>query len=173
MIIWLQPCQSSALCSFSVAKLTDQIQEKRVGPLPTKKIDGLNMPYVEMNMTDGTLCDLSGTPRSVRVLYICYRQGKHEVYSLEETRTCEYEVIILSPLLCAHPEYRVRDQLQNDINCYAEGLLPFFPSLFSKILGINKDSCGLFKNESSTELILLFARIKIVLHHFLGLELHE
>jgi endoplasmic reticulum lectin 1 len=52
---------------------------------------------------------------------VCTFQGKHEVYSFEEVKTCEYEVIILSPLLCAHPDYRVRDQLHNDINCYAAG----------------------------------------------------
>ncbi|CAG0912370.1 unnamed protein product [Notodromas monacha] len=104
-----------------VAKLGESL--KRDGPkipLPTKKIDGMNVPYVEMNMTDGTLCDLRpGSARSVRVLYICYRQGQHQIFSLEETRTCEYEVVVLSPLLCAHPDYRVRDRAHNDVSCYA------------------------------------------------------
>jgi len=75
-------------------------------PAPVKKIDGLNMPYIQLNMSDGTLCDLNGRPRMTTVLYVCYALGKHEVYSLKETSICEYEMIVLSPLLCSHPRYR-------------------------------------------------------------------
>jgi len=74
--------------------------------LPTKKIDGVNMPYLQVNMSDGTVCDLNENKRSTRVLYVCYPQGKHEIYSLEETSTCEYEIVILSPLLCQHPDFK-------------------------------------------------------------------
>jgi endoplasmic reticulum lectin 1 len=74
--------------------------------VPMKKIDGLNMPYLQVNMSDGTLCDLNGKPRLTRVLYVCYSHGKHDIFSLKETSTCEYEVIVLSPLLCQHPKYK-------------------------------------------------------------------
>ncbi len=74
--------------------------------IPTKKIDGVNMPYLQINMTDGTFCDLNGNNRMTRVLYVCYPLGKHEIYSLEETSTCEYEIVVLSPNLCEHPDYK-------------------------------------------------------------------
>jgi endoplasmic reticulum lectin 1 len=74
--------------------------------VPVKKIDGLNMPYLQVNMSDGTLCDLNGKPRLTRVLYVCYSHGKHDIFSLKETSICEYEVVILSPLLCQHPKYK-------------------------------------------------------------------
>ena len=64
------------------------------------------MPYLQLNMSDGTLCDLNSKPRQTKVLYICYIHGKHEIYSLKETSICEYEIIVLSPLLCDHPKYR-------------------------------------------------------------------
>jgi endoplasmic reticulum lectin 1 len=74
--------------------------------VPVKKIDGLNMPYLQVNMSDGTLCDLNGKPRLTKVLYVCYSHGKHDIFSLKETSICEYEVVILSPLLCQHPKYK-------------------------------------------------------------------
>lgn len=74
--------------------------------VPVKKIDGLNMPYLQVNMSDGTLCDLNGKPRLTRVLYVCYSHGKNDIFSLKETSICEYEVVILSPLLCQHPKYK-------------------------------------------------------------------
>jgi len=74
--------------------------------VPVKKIDGLNMPYLQVNMSNGTVCDLNGKPRLTKVLYVCYSHGKHDIFSLKETSICEYEVIVLSPLLCQHPKYK-------------------------------------------------------------------
>ena len=44
-----------------------------------KKVDTLTLPYYELTMTDGTLCDLNGQPRITHVNYVCYPAGKHEV----------------------------------------------------------------------------------------------
>lgn len=85
--------------------------------VPLKKIDGINLPYLELEMGNGTLCDLNDRPRSTKVLYVCYLHGKHEVYSLKETSTCNYEIIVLSPLLCVHPRYKPQDSGENIINC--------------------------------------------------------
>ena len=91
-----------------------------------KKIDTLTLPYYELTMTDGTVCDLNGQPRITHVNYVCYPAGKHEVrpsgavlsivtsdlriifqiYSFKESSTCEYDIIVLSPTLCNHPDYR-------------------------------------------------------------------
>ncbi|XP_043270863.1 endoplasmic reticulum lectin 1 [Venturia canescens] len=92
-------------------------QEHSQSEPPVKKVDGINMPYVEVEMTDGTMCDLSNKPRSIKLLYICYEHGKHEILSLEETSTCEYEAVVLSPLICAHPDYKTRGMGENEINC--------------------------------------------------------
>ena len=40
-----------------------------------KRVESMNMPYYELVMTGGTLCDLSGLPRKTRVLYVCYPSG--------------------------------------------------------------------------------------------------
>lgn len=95
--------------------------------IPVKKIDGINMPYVEIEMTDGTLCDLNNKPRSIKILYICYKHGKHDVYSLKETVSCEYEAIILSPVLCNHPDYKPQDTGENEITCLPVGNAPKKP----------------------------------------------
>ncbi|XP_011300499.1 endoplasmic reticulum lectin 1 isoform X2 [Fopius arisanus] len=85
--------------------------------IPTKKFDGIQMPYVEIEMTDGTICDLSNKPRTIKLLYMCHQHGKHEILSLEETSSCEYEAIVLSPFICSHPDYGPRGGGEDEINC--------------------------------------------------------
>ena len=71
-----------------------------------RKIDGISLPYYEVNMTQGTPCDLTREPRRSRVLYVCQPEGHGEIYQFKEMSTCEYEVIILTAVLCAHPDFR-------------------------------------------------------------------
>lgn len=86
--------------------------------IPVKKIENVNLPYIEIYMGNGTICDLNNNkPREIRVLYVCYAHGKHDIYSLKETSTCQYEIIILSPLLCSHPKYKPKDSGEHSINC--------------------------------------------------------
>lgn len=86
--------------------------------IPYKKIDGVNLPYYQVPMGNGTVCELNqNKPRETRVLYVCYVHGKHEILSLKETSTCQYEIIILSPLLCNHPKYKPQESGENQISC--------------------------------------------------------
>jgi XTP3-transactivated gene B protein-like protein len=93
----------------------------------TVQIDGVQMPYIEINMTDGTLCDLNNQPRFTRVLYVCNEQSKHELYSIKETYTCEYEAIVLTPFLCLHSDFKVDSASDLDINCFAMDNSPLKP----------------------------------------------
>ncbi|XP_072760755.1 endoplasmic reticulum lectin 1 isoform X1 [Anoplolepis gracilipes] len=113
-------------------KLSNYYDEQTKNPnrklnIPIKKIDGINMPYVEIEMIDGTMCDLNNKPRIIKVLYVCYKHGKHDVYSLKETMTCEYEAIVLSPVLCSHPDYKPQDTGENEITCQPVGNAPKKP----------------------------------------------
>ncbi|XP_034173675.1 endoplasmic reticulum lectin 1 isoform X1 [Osmia lignaria lignaria] len=99
----------------------------RKAEIPVKKVDGINMPYVEIEMADGTACDLTNKPRKIKVLYVCYQHGKHELFSLEEPASCEYEVIVLSPWLCSHPDYKPQATGENEINCQPVGNSPKKP----------------------------------------------
>ena len=98
------------------AKLKQVEEEKGKKPLK-KKIESINMPFYELVMTDGTLCDLNGLPRTTRVQYVCYPSGNHEIYSLKESSTCEYEVIVLSNIICNHPDYRPEESNEKEIQC--------------------------------------------------------
>jgi len=91
------------------------------GPTKTRKVDGVNLPFFEMNMSDGTVCDLSGRPRQTNVLYVCYPQSKHNVFSVKETSTCQYEVIILTSYLCSHPWYKPPNSDELNIDCLPVG----------------------------------------------------
>lgn len=96
-------------------KLADA--EKRGEKYKTIRIDGVNLPYLEIEMTDGTYCDLNGEHRITNVQYVCYPHGKNEVYSLKETSTCNYEVVILTPTLCVHPSFNPKEANDNAISC--------------------------------------------------------
>lgn len=75
-------------------------------------------PYYAVEMGNGTPCSLrQNLPRSSSVMYVCHPEAKHEILSVAEVTTCEYEVVILTPLLCSHPKYRFRASPVNDIFC--------------------------------------------------------
>lgn len=97
---------------------------------PTVAVDDLQLPYIEVNMTGGTMCDLSNTPRLTRVFYVCNEDAKHELFSIKETSTCEYEAIVFSPLLCLHSDFRVMQHAENDISCYPVEKSPYKPLAF-------------------------------------------
>lgn len=73
----------------------------------TKNIEGQLTPYFSFEMGNGTPCVLKqNEARSTSVLYVCHPEAKHEILSVAEVTTCEYEVVVLTPLLCSHPKYR-------------------------------------------------------------------
>lgn len=98
-------------------ELRKQLEVNKNEKLKYKKIDGLQLPYFEVDMIDGTLCDLNNEPRLTRVLYVCYAHGKNEIYSLKETSSCNYEIVVLTPNLCLHPKYKIQETKDNAINC--------------------------------------------------------
>lgn len=93
----------------------------------TIRVEGLEMPYYAINMSAGTLCDINGLRRSTRVLYVCNEDAKNEMLSLEEVSTCEYQAVVLTPFLCAHPDYRLNVPVENNIRCLAQDGAPSRP----------------------------------------------
>ncbi|XP_076655957.1 endoplasmic reticulum lectin 1 isoform X1 [Halictus rubicundus] len=103
-------------------KLLAEYQERNLRPnrkaeIPVTKVDGINMPYVEIEMGDGSVCDINNKPRKVKVRYVCYQHGRHDLFSVKELVSCEYEVIVLSPVLCHHPDYKPQGTGGNEVNC--------------------------------------------------------
>ncbi|XP_004929447.1 endoplasmic reticulum lectin 1 isoform X1 [Bombyx mori] len=117
---WSSEKQAKLEAEMKAAQESKQIPK-------TTKVEGVALPNVEIVMDDGTICDLNGKPRLTRVHYVCYTHGKHEVYSFRETSTCEYEIIILSPFLCEHPQFKPMDVSENVINCLPIGDAPRKP----------------------------------------------
>ncbi|KAM8945318.1 endoplasmic reticulum lectin 1 [Pelodytes ibericus] len=102
--------------------------------IPTKNIEGQMTPYYPIEMGNGTPCILKqNQPRSTTVMYICHPDAKHEILSLAETTSCEYEVVILTPLLCSHPKYRFRTSPINDIFCQSMPGSPLRPLSLDKL----------------------------------------
>ncbi|XP_076313758.1 endoplasmic reticulum lectin 1 isoform X1 [Tachypleus tridentatus] len=100
-------------------KMSERWKEGEKKKILEIKHENLKLPFVEVNMTGGTICDLNGEHRMSRIRYICNEDGKHEILSLKETSTCQYEVVVLSPSLCSHPDYRVKYRAETDILCHA------------------------------------------------------
>ncbi|XP_031845560.1 endoplasmic reticulum lectin 1 isoform X2 [Nomia melanderi] len=93
------------------------LKPNRKAEIPVIKVDGINMPYVEVEMGDGTVCDISNKPRKIKVQYVCYTHVRHDLFSVEEPKSCEYEAIVLTHLLCHHPDYKPHGIGGNEINC--------------------------------------------------------
>ncbi|KAI8882396.1 hypothetical protein K501DRAFT_334047 [Backusella circina FSU 941] len=55
---------------------------------------------------EGTLCDVTGQPRSVEIVYECGKDTLNQedrLLSFKEVHTCQYEITIATPRLCVHP----------------------------------------------------------------------
>ncbi|XP_019726125.1 endoplasmic reticulum lectin 1 [Hippocampus comes] len=108
--------------SKEMAKIeeTDTTPSASETEVPSKNIEGQLTPYYSLEMGNGTPCELKqNVPRSTSVLYVCHPEAKHEILSIAEVTTCEYEVVVLTPLLCAHPKYRFKSSPVNAIFCQA------------------------------------------------------
>ncbi|KAL5009237.1 hypothetical protein ScPMuIL_014818 [Solemya velum] len=99
--------------------LSEEANKKGNFEMKYRKIDGIELPYYEVNMTDGTHCELKDQPRRAHVMYICQPEGRGEVYELKEMSTCEYDVIVLTSVLCAHPAFKPKDAPVTQIQCQA------------------------------------------------------
>ncbi|XP_072363974.1 endoplasmic reticulum lectin 1 isoform X1 [Scyliorhinus torazame] len=100
----------------------------------TKNIEGQITPYYPMIMGNGTPCSLKqNTPRVTTVMYVCHPEAKHEILSVAEVTTCEYELVILTPLLCNHPKYRFKSSPVNDIFCQSVHGSPLRPQSLEQL----------------------------------------
>ncbi|XP_034057824.1 endoplasmic reticulum lectin 1 [Gymnodraco acuticeps] len=94
----------------------------------SKNIEGQLTPYFALEMGNGTPCVLKqNDARSSSVLYVCHPEAKHEILSVAEVTTCEYEVVVLTPLLCVHPKYRFKSSPVNGIFCQSLAGSPLRP----------------------------------------------
>lgn len=89
------------------------------GAPPTILVNGHHKPFLQFNMTDGTRCDLTKKSRAARIIYVCNEEPKHELYSIKEISTCEYEAIVLSPLLCQHKDFKIDTYALKEIRCFS------------------------------------------------------
>ncbi|XP_060553058.1 endoplasmic reticulum lectin 1-like isoform X1 [Ruditapes philippinarum] len=107
--------------------------EKKQQEIRSVKIDGLDLPFFSVNMTDGTVCDLTGKPRQSHIKYICQPNGRGEIYQLKETSSCEYDIIVLTAVLCQHPAFKPKDPPVSKINCHSVGTSPRQPLRLTKL----------------------------------------
>ncbi|KAJ8359768.1 hypothetical protein SKAU_G00162930 [Synaphobranchus kaupii] len=111
---------------------TDKMESEK--EVPTKNVEGQLTAYYPVDMGNGTPCVLKqNQPRGTSVLYVCHPEAKHEILSIAEVTTCEYEVVVLTPLLCGHPKYRFKSSPVNAIFCQAMSGSPLRPQSLSQL----------------------------------------
>ncbi|KAA0204001.1 hypothetical protein HAZT_HAZT008845 [Hyalella azteca] len=99
------------------AKAEDAASSPTAREVSETKVEGTDVPYYPIRYADGSICELTGKPRVTDVLYVCYEHGRHDVYSVKETATCEYEIIVLTDVLCQHPLYTKKEKPEIPIHC--------------------------------------------------------
>ncbi|XP_071962419.1 endoplasmic reticulum lectin 1-like [Antedon mediterranea] len=109
--------------------------------IPTKKIDGKDMPYYEVLFSNGTLCDIKPKKaRLTRLRYVCDPLARNELANIEEVSTCEYEGLVLSPTLCSHPQYKIKEVPENHIKCQPLAGSPIKPAGFKRLNDANSQN---------------------------------
>ncbi|XP_060083802.1 LOW QUALITY PROTEIN: endoplasmic reticulum lectin 1-like [Ylistrum balloti] len=108
--------------------LLNGVQKK----IKIKKIDNIDLPYFEVNMTDGTTCDLTQQPRKSRFLYVCQPDGRGEIYEFKEVSTCEYEIVVLTAVLCSNPLFKPKNPPVSKIACHAVDGSPDKPTVLKQ-----------------------------------------
>ncbi|XP_045467077.1 endoplasmic reticulum lectin 1-like [Harmonia axyridis] len=102
--------------------------------IKTKRVDNRDLPFVEIAMTEGSVCEHNKRKlRRSNVYYICDMKGNHDIHTVKEVTSCVYEIIISTPLLCAHPKYRPKRIAGTTITCYAKEKSPKVPYNLAKI----------------------------------------
>ncbi|KAI1722291.1 glucosidase II beta subunit-like protein domain-containing protein [Ditylenchus destructor] len=85
---------------------------------PTKKFGEEKLPYFPVTYTQGTTCDLTNKPRTTTVFYVCDESSKNQVHSLSEVSSCNYEVVVMTNRLCAHPSFQKPLTKEHEIHCF-------------------------------------------------------
>mmetsp|Transcript_11725 Transcript_11725/g.14615 ORF Transcript_11725/g.14615 Transcript_11725/m.14615 type:complete len:403 (-) Transcript_11725:1306-2514(-) len=89
--------------------------EKEGGALTKTTPEGKPV-YTEW-YTKGTECDLTGSHRSTKVVYMCPSSttGFVELIKVEESATCGYVFSVMVPALCAHPFFEEVNQRSSSL----------------------------------------------------------
>uniref|UniRef100_A0A7S3ZBF1 MRH domain-containing protein n=1 Tax=Lotharella globosa TaxID=91324 RepID=A0A7S3ZBF1_9EUKA len=75
--------------------------------------------YASQEYYDGTTCDLTNLPRKVEVRYVCDADTtKSRIMSIQETSTCEYILVIATPLICVNETFQPVQPKLLQISCH-------------------------------------------------------
>ncbi|GBF95116.1 hypothetical protein Rsub_07700 [Raphidocelis subcapitata] len=83
---------------------------------------GQAVRYVVHTYSSGAGCHLTGRPRTAEVRYTCLRGLRdNAVASVREFPTCNYVVVVSTPLLCGHPAFKPPPEDVRLISCVPLG----------------------------------------------------
>jgi protein OS-9 len=66
----------------------------------------------------GTVCDVTGQPRSLEVHFKCATDSLNVIASIKEKSTCKYVLNFYTPLICNHPQFQPKHDIVRSIECY-------------------------------------------------------
>ncbi|CAH8858492.1 unnamed protein product [Trichobilharzia szidati] len=122
------PVQEFYLGHYDPSPKTEKGAHKQDYDTPKTVTLGENSyPYYEVNYIDGTLCDLIQEHRSTTVMYICHESIGGQIVDISEIRTCQYQVVFATKLLCSHPMYKQKRAHTNAISCHSKNGSPSKP----------------------------------------------
>lgn len=77
--------------------------------------------YLKHTLNDGSICDITGKPRSIDVVYKCIpsSQGEAQIIDVQELKSCKYHMVVGVPSLCNIEEFSpdTFDDMSVDIDC--------------------------------------------------------
>ena len=97
--------------------LTAQSDDERNRQQQQQQSDGSQL-YFSQEYRDGTVCDVTGEARSTEVRFQCSPNTQDQILFLKETTTCKYLMVISTPRLCHHPDFKTAETAAYPIQCY-------------------------------------------------------
>lgn len=90
-------------------------------PLSTNLGFANRQRYLKHTLNDGSICDITGKPRSIDVVYKCIpsSQGEAQIIDVQELKSCKYHMVVGVPSLCNIEEFSpdTFEDMSIDIDC--------------------------------------------------------
>ncbi|CAH8544334.1 unnamed protein product [Dicrocoelium dendriticum] len=99
---------------------------------PTILLGESMYPYLLVNFTNGTPCDLTNFYRMSSVLYVCIEEEEGRIIQVSEVESCHYQLVFATRHLCGHPSFKLPKKSAASVPCLPHGTSPQKPTILTE-----------------------------------------
>jgi len=111
--------QQYILGSYKEGSPPGQINNLNVDHSPSSDLEA-SLPYYSESYSDGTLCDLTGEPRTTEIRYYCNTEKVNLLKDIQEPSSCNYVVSIHTFLMCHFTAFKPKQSTVLSVQCFPQ-----------------------------------------------------